>query len=314
MDMGKPSIIFMGTPDFSVPTLRSLLEAGYPVKAVYAQPPRPGGRGYEIQTSPVHRFALAHHLKIVTPSSLRTADVQEEFRAFQADFAVVAAYGLILPKEILEAPTYGCINVHASLLPRWRGAAPIQRALLAGDRKTGVTIMQMEESLDSGPVIVQKEVDISSEATGKSLHDQLSHLGADLIIPALEGLLTGALTAQPQPVRGVTYAPKLTKDEALLNWRNSAQHLERQIRAFAPWPGSCFTWQGQKIKVLKASSKPLSFSATPGEILDDDFLVACGAGALRLLELQRPARSPLKARDFLNGTPLLKGTRLDVTD
>ncbi len=312
--MGKPSIVFMGTPDFAVPTLKVLFEAGYPIKTVYSQPPRPVGRGHKVQPSPVHHFALEHHLKVLTPSSLRYPESQKEFAELQADFAVVVAYGLILPKEILAATTYGCINVHASLLPRWRGAAPIQRAILAGDQKTGVTIMQMEEGLDTGPMILHEEINLTPETTGQSLHDKLANLGADLILPALEGLLTGRIIPQPQPEKGVTYAAKLTKEEAFLDWRKPAQQLERQVRAFMPWPGSYFIWGGEKIKVLQASYESLSFSSQPGEVLDSDLLVACAHGALRLIELQRPGKSVLKARDFLNGMPLLKGTQLDTSN
>lgn len=312
--MGKPSIVFMGTPDFAVPTLKVLFEAGYPIKTVYSQPPRPVGRGHKVQLSPVHHFTLEHHLKVLTPSSLRYPESQKEFAELQADFAVVVAYGLILPKEILAATTYGCINVHASLLPRWRGAAPIQRAILAGDQKTGVTIMQMDEGLDTGPMILQEEINLTSETTGQSLHDKLANLGADLILPALEGLLTGRIIPQPQPQKGVTYAAKLTKEEAFLDWRKPAQQLERQVRAFMTWPGSCFVWEGEKIKVLQASYESFSFSSQPGEVIDSDLLVACAHGALRLIELQRPGKSALKARDFLNGMPLPKGTQLDTSN
>ncbi len=304
----------MGTPNFAVPTLKAIFNTGYPIKAVYSQPPRPMGRGYSMQFSPVHHFALEHDIPVMTPSSLKQEEAQEMFISLKADFAIVAAYGLILPKRILEAPKYGCVNVHASLLPRWRGAAPIQRAILAGDQKTGITIMLMEEGLDTGPIILQEQVNITSETTGKTLEQELAYLGAELILPSIEGLITKQLTPQPQPIEGATYASKLVKSEGALDWRKSASQLELQVRAFTEWPGSYFIWKEQPIKVLKACYEPLAFPAEEGMILDDNLLIGCGKDALRIIELQRPGKAPLKAKDFLNGVPLLRGVKLEMVN
>ncbi|RKQ69997.1 methionyl-tRNA formyltransferase [Oceanibaculum indicum] len=298
----------MGTPDFSVPALKALIDAGHEIAAVYSQPPRPAGRGHKLTPSPVHAYAESQGIDVRTPKSLRNAEAQAAFAALNLDCAVVVAYGLILPKPILEAPRLGCVNIHASLLPRWRGAAPIQRAVQAGDAESGVTIMQMDEGLDTGPMLLSEAVPITPETTGQSLHDDLSALGGRMIVAALEALDSGTLKPIAQPEAGVTYAAKLAKEEALLDWTKPAADLERQIRAFDPWPGSFFLHQGERLKVLKAEMA--AGSGTPGTVLDDALTVACGTGALRLLRVQRPGKAAMEADALLRGYPLPKGTVL----
>ena len=306
--MTKLRLAFMGTPDFSVPALKALIEAGHEIAAVYSQPPRPAGRGQKLTPSPVHAYAQAQGIDVRTPKSLRNADAQADFAALKLDCAVVVAYGLILPKPILEAPRLGCVNIHASLLPRWRGAAPIQRAIQAGDAESGVTIMQMDEGLDTGPMLLREALPITAETTGQSLHDALSGLGGRMIVMALSGLAAGTLTAVAQPEEGVTYAAKLTREEALLDWAKPATDLERQIRAFDPWPGSFFLHRGERLKVLKAELA--EGKGAPGTLLDDALTVACGEGALRLLRVQRPGKAAMEADALLRGYPLPKGTVL----
>jgi methionyl-tRNA formyltransferase len=301
-------LIFMGTPDFAVPILAGLSEAGHRVVAVYSQPPRPAGRGQRERPSPVQMFAEAEGLPVRLPRTLRTVEAAAEFAALTADAAVVAAYGLILPKPVLDAPALGCLNVHASLLPRWRGAAPIQRALLAGDGETGVTIMQMDEGLDTGPVLLQERLAITPTTNAGALHDALARLGARLIVAALARLEAGSLTAIPQPSEGVSYAAKLSKDEGRLDWRRPASELERTVRAFAPQPGAWFAHQGQRFKVLAAVAG--AAGGPPGRLLDDRLTVACGGGSLRLLEIQRAGKAPLDGAAFLRGYPLPAGTHL----
>ncbi|OIQ96579.1 methionyl-tRNA formyltransferase [mine drainage metagenome] len=298
-------LVFMGTPDFSVSILAALLAAGHEIRAVYSQPPRPAGRGHKEQPSPVHAFAAAQGLPVFTPRSLKAAEEQAAFAALGADAAVVAAYGLILPPAVLEAPRHGCFNVHASLLPRWRGAAPIQRAIAAGDAVSGVTIMRMDQGLDTGAMLLKGETPITAETTGQSLHDALAAQGAALMVEALARLQAGSLTATPQPADGVTYAAKLSKDEGRLDWSRPAVELERQARAFTPWPGVWFLHGGERIKVLRA--EVTAGRGAPGTLLDDALTVACGEGALRLLVLQRAGKSALAAGDFLRGHPLPKG-------
>lgn len=304
--MAQLKLIFMGTPHFAVPTLKALSEAGHEIAAVYSQPPRPAGRGYHLQKSSVHLFAEEKGFPVLTPHSLRTEEEQEHFSSFKADVAVVVAYGLILPKPVLEGTRFGCLNVHASLLPRWRGAAPIQRAIQAGDAKTGITIMKMEEGLDTGPILMKEERAITSETTGQSLHDELSSLGARLILPALEGYVKGALTPQPQSDIEMTYAPKVERGEGRIDWLKEAELLERTIRAFTPWPGTFFTLGEKAIKILKAER--VEGEGLPGQVLDDQLTIACGRGALRLLEVQASGKKPMAIRDFLNGTPVPKGS------
>jgi methionyl-tRNA formyltransferase len=308
----KPfSLVFMGTPPFAVPTLQALQKAGHFIQAVYSQPPRPAGRGHQLKPSPVQAYAETQGWVIKTPKSLRTPQAYEELRALKPEVIVVAAYGLLLPQAILDIPPLGCLNVHGSLLPRWRGAAPLQRALLAGDEETGITIMQMEAGLDTGPMLLKDQVSLSSPTTFASLHDILAYKGASLLVQALEDLRAGTLIAQPQPEEGITYAAKILKEEGLLDWTLSAQELDRHVRALTPWPGTWFIHEGHRIKILKSQF----FSQTPqqekpGKILDGNLTIQCGQGALRPLLLQKAGGSPLLTQDFLRGYPLPWGTIL----
>ena len=303
-------LVFMGTPEFAAAVLTALIEAGHRIRAVYTQPPRPAGRGHRLQASPVEALAERHGLLVRVPASLRSPETQAEFAATSADAAVVAAYGLILPRPVLQAPRLGCLNVHASLLPRWRGAAPIQRALLAGDRESGVTIMRMDEGLDTGPVLLQERVAIGPQMTAGELSESLAALGGRLMLQALDGLARGTLVARPQPREGVTYAAKLRREEARLDWRLPADALERQVRAFDPWPGAWFDAGGERIRVLMAEALPQAATAPPGTIIDARLAIACGAGVLRPLRLQRPGRAALDAAEFLRGFALPQGTVL----
>jgi methionyl-tRNA formyltransferase len=300
-------IVYMGTPDFAVPPLRALIDAGHQIICVYTQPPRPAGRGQREQISPVHEEAVRRGIPVRTPVSLRSEGAQKDFSALKPDVAVVAAYGLILPKGILTAPPYGCINIHASLLPRWRGAAPIQRAILAGDSETGITIMQMDEGLDTGPMLMQAKRAIGPTTTAQDLHDSLSTLGAETIVAALEKLQPGLLKAQPQP-EGATHAAKLTREEGRLDWKKPAAALERQVRAFTPWPGAWFEHEAERIKVLAAALA--EGKGAPGTVLDDRLTVACGEGALSITRLQRAGKAPMDAESFLRGYPIALGTTL----
>ncbi len=305
-------VAFMGTPDFSVPTLKALAEAGHEIAAVYSQPPRPAGRGQKERPSPVQAYAESRGWEVRTPASLKTPEAQADFAALDLDVAVVVAYGLILPQAILDAPRLGCVNVHASLRPRWRGAAPIQRALLAGDAETGVTIMQMEAGLDTGPMLLKRSLPIARETSAQDLHDALAELGASMINEALDGLAAGTLTATPQPDEGVTYAEKLDKAEGRLDWSDSAEALDRRIRAFTPWPGAFFEVEGAKgrerVKVLQAEL--CEESGVPGTVLDGQATVACGEGALRLKKVQRAGKAPMDAEAWLRGFDLPAGTVL----
>jgi methionyl-tRNA formyltransferase len=301
-------LAYMGTPDFAVPALRALLAAGHDIAAVYTQPPRPAGRGQREQRSPVHEFAAERGIPVRTPVSLKKEEAQRDFAALGFDAAVVAAYGLILPHAILAAPKRGCLNIHASLLPRWRGAAPIQRALLAGDTETGVTIMQMDEGLDTGAMLAKEVTAVTAGDTAQTLHDRLSEIGARAIVETLARLDT--LEPVPQPADGVTYAAKLTKDEGRLDWSRSASQLARQVRAFDPWPGAWFEYRGDRIKVLAAIEVGTDATAEPGVVIDGQATIACGAGALQLTRLQRPGKGPLPAGEFLRGFALPPGTTL----
>ncbi|WP_193184472.1 methionyl-tRNA formyltransferase [Nisaea sediminum] len=305
-------LAFMGTPDFSVPVLEALVAAGHEIAAVYSQPPRPAGRGKKERKSPVHEAAERHGIPVFTPVSLRNAEEQARFRNLALDAAVVVAYGLILPKEILEAPRLGCINVHASLLPRWRGAAPIQRAILAGDSETGVTIMAMDEGLDTGDMLMAERVPITEETTGETLHDTLSAVGAKLILPALAAIAGGYVEASPQPEDGVTYAEKLTRETGHLDWSKGAEELERTIRALAPWPGAWFELGGERFKVFAGEVLKLGpLSNDPGTVLDGELTVSCAEDALRITRLQRPGKAPMDAADLLRGFDgLAPGTKL----
>ena len=299
-------IIFMGTPDFSVPVLEALVAAGHEIAAVYCQPPRPAGRGKKDRPTPVHQKADALGLEVRHPVSLRTPEALADFEALGADVAVVVAYGLILPQAILDAPARGCLNIHASLLPRWRGAAPIHRAIMAGDAETGVCIMQMEAGLDTGPVLLRKAVSIGAEETTAQLHDRLSVLGAEAIVEALPQL--DALTAEPQGEDGVTYAAKIDKAEARIDWQRPAEEVDRQIRGLSPFPGAWFSLDGLRIKAL--GSRPVEGGGTPGEVLDPNLRVACGSGAVELTRLQRAGKAAQDRAVFQSGAQIAPGTDL----
>ena len=301
-------LAFMGTAAFAVPSLEALAAGPHRLVAVYTQPARPAGRGLRARPSPVEIAAERLGLPVRRPESLRAADAQAEFSALAADLLVVAAYGLILPRPILAAPRLGCINLHASLLPRWRGAAPIQRALLAGDAETGITIFQMEPSLDTGPILAMKSVPIGRASTAQSLHDDLAALAARMIGPVVDDLAAGHVRPHPQAEQGVTYAPKVDKAEGRLDWTRPAALLERQVRALEPWPGCWTELGGQRLRVLAAEL--VAGHGVPGEVLDERLTIACGEGALRLTRLQ-PAGSKAMASDvFLRGHRVPIGSRL----
>jgi methionyl-tRNA formyltransferase len=305
-------IVFMGTPDFAVPTLRAVLDGGHEVACVYTQPPRAAGRGMALRKSPVQLQAEQAGVPVNTPERLRGAEEQERFRALNADAAVVVAYGLILPKVILDTPRFGCLNLHASLLPHWRGAAPINRAIMAGDRETGASIIRMDEGLDTGPVCLETKVAIGPEETAGELHDRLAALGASLMVSALEKLKQGSLSCRPQH-EGATYAPKLDAKETRINWRLLARDVNDRIRGLSPYPGAWFeielNGKRERIKVLRSAFA--AGAGMPGMILDDHRLtVACGEGAVRLTEVQRAGKRPMNAEDFLRGVTLRPGTVL----
>ncbi len=301
-------LAFMGTPEFAVPSLSALVEAGHDIAAVYTQPPRPAGRGHRERRSPVHEFAVQHGLEVRTPARLRDRAEQGAFRSLGLDVAVVAAYGLILPALVLAAPRLGCLNVHASLLPRWRGAAPIQRAILAGDRESGVTIMQMDEGLDTGAMLLSGAVAIDSRTTAGMLHDRLADLGAELVVEALRRIAGGELLAVPQPADGVTYAAKISPADGRIDWSDAGQ-VGRQVRALSPRPGAWFEVSGVRLKVHAV--EPAPGDGEPGAVLDDRLTVACGSGgAVRLIRLQRPGKAPMESDALLRGFPIPKGTRL----
>ena len=306
-------LVFMGTPDFSVPTLAALSQAGHEIAAVYTQPPRPAGRrGLQLTKSPVHRAAASLGLPVRTPRSLKGPEEQQAFRDLKADAAVVVAYGLILPKAILEGTRLGAYNGHASLLPRWRGAAPIQRAIMAGDRETGMMIMKMDEGLDTGPVAISETVAIGPDMTAGELHDELSRVGARLMVEAIGKLERDALPLQPQAEEGVTYAGKIAKDETRVDWQRAAAEVHDHIRGLAPCPGAwCEASLGGGTERLKLLRSTLTEGeGAPGEVLDEALAIACGGGAVRLLELQRAGGKPVSAADFLRGARLEKGARL----
>ena len=320
-------IIFMGSPEFAVPSLDALVESGYEVVCAYTQPPRPAGRGKGERKTAVHERADELGIEVRTPRTLRSEEEQERFRALNADLAAVAAYGLILPKPILDAPKRGCINVHASLLPRWRGAAPIQRAILAGDKESGVTLMQMEEGLDTGPMLARDTLDIRVKNAGQ-ITEELSNLGARLLVEWLES----PAPSEPQPIAGATYATKIDKAETRIDWSQPAEQIERHVRAFAPSPGAWFEANGERIKLLAAqieaaprhsreSGNPASLHAAEeqrdprlregdGLVLNDGLLIQCANGALRPTKVQRAGRAPMHPEELLRGFPIPKGTIL----
>ena len=304
----------MGTPDFAVPTLAALFDSGYDIAAVYTQPPRAAGRGMALRKSSVQIYAETANMEVHTPARLKGVDEQERFRALGADVAIVVAYGLILPKPILDAPRHGCLNLHPSLLPEWRGAAPISRAIMAGDTETGVCVMRMDEGLDTGPVCLVERVPIGPEETAGELHDRLASLGARLMIEALEALEAleqDKLNCRPQPEQG-SYAEKITSAEARLNFRAPAHQVHDRIRGLSPHPGAwceiALNGKPERIKILRATL--VGQSGEPGTVLDDKLTIACGKGAIRFTEVQRAGKRPMTAEEFLRGVPVPKGTVL----
>ena len=298
-------IVFMGTPDFAVPTLEALVHAAHEVVCVYTQPPRRSGRGKKLQPTPVHQAAERLGIEVRHPASLKSQEEKDAFAALEADIGVVAAYGLILPQAVLDAPTHGCLNVHASILPRWRGAAPIQRAILAGDTGTGVTIMQMEAGLDTGPMLATVRTPIEGKTAGE-LTDELAQKGAQLMVGTLRDLAIHIPVAQDDAE--ATHAPKIDKAEARLNWTQDAVQVERQGRAFTPWPGAFFEYEGQRVKVLAA--EVTEGSGKPGTVLDDALSVACGTGALHLTRVQRAGKPAMDTQDFQRGRAIPQGANL----
>jgi methionyl-tRNA formyltransferase len=305
-------LIFMGTPEFAVPTLLALHGHGHEIAAVYTRAPKPAGRGMKLQLSPVEQEARRLGIPVLTPTTLRTPQALEEFRAHNADAAVVVAYGMILPQAILDAPPLGCFNLHASLLPRWRGAAPINRAIMAGDAESGVMVMKMDVGLDTGDVAMAERLPISDTMTAADLHDALAPLGADLMVRAMGGLERGSLQLSKQSEEGVTYAAKIEKAEAKIDWSRSARDLLRHIHGLSPFPGA---WceadiDGEQARIKLLRCEPAKGSGAPGQVLDEHLTVACGEGAIRILELQKAGGKPMKAADFLRGTPLKPPARL----
>lgn len=300
-------LVFMGTPDFALPALQGLVSSHYEVLAVYTQPPRPVGRGKQLRPSPVQRLAQSLGLEVRTPRNLRGEDDQSRFAALNADAAVVAAYGLLLPKPILDAPHSGCLNIHPSLLPRWRGAAPIPRAVMADDDETGVCIMRLDEGLDTGPVLARAATKIGPRENAGDLHDRLTGLGRDLMLSVLGDLSAGSLSPVPQAEDGVTYAAKIEKAETQIDWRRTSNEVDCHIRGLALEPGAWFALGGERIKVL-AADPVKGLAGAPGHTLDECLTVACGKGAVRLAVLQRPGRKAMDAAAFLRGRPVAAGT------
>ena len=302
-------LIFMGTPDFAVPSLQALHAAGHEIVAVYTREAKPAKRGMALQITSVAREAEKLGLSVLTPKTLKTEEALAVFRAHKADAAVVVAYGMILPKAILDAPRLGCFNVHASLLPRWRGAAPINRAIMAGDTESGVTIMQMDEGLDTGAMAMREALPITPDMTAGDLHDALATLGAGLMPRALAAAERGSLTLTPQPADGVTYAAKISKDETRIDWAKPAREVHNHLRGLSPFPGAWFDLDGVRIKALRSTLA--AGSGAPGTALDDSLTVACGDGAIRLTLVQRAGKQPMNAQDFLRGTAVKAGTRVN---
>jgi methionyl-tRNA formyltransferase len=305
-------VVFMGTPDFAVPVMTEIVGQGHEIVAVYTRAPKPAGRGMDLRPSPVHALADSFGIPVFTPKTLRDADEQARFAAHGADIAVVVAYGLILPRPVLDAPRLGCLNLHASLLPRWRGAAPIQRAIMAGDAETGVMVMKMEEGLDTGPVAMAERVSITPDMNAGELHDRLCVIGADLMARALAAASRESLQFTPQSEEGVTYAHKIEKAEARIDWSRDAKSLHDHVRGLSPFPGAFFEvdlGKGlERVKVLRA--RICEGRAAPGTLLDDALTVACGEGALQLLDVQRAGKGPMKAQEFLRGARIVKGAAL----
>lgn len=306
---GALRIVFMGTPDFAVPALRTLISSDHDVVCVYSQPPRAKGRGQQVALSPVHQAAQDTGIAVRTPVNFKKDEDIAAFMALEPDVCVVAAYGLILPKAILDAPRYGCLNIHASLLPRWRGAAPIQRAILAGDSETGITIMQMDEGLDTGAMIARQAVPIRPATTTKSLHDMLAALGAKMAGDVIARLAQdGRLDATPQPADGMTYAKMLKKEEGRIDWQEDASQIHRRLRALNPWPGTWFSADGKRLKLLDAVPMAMSSTQPPGTVLDADCVVSCGGGTTLKLEIVQPEnRKPIAVSDAMHGGYLAAG-------
>jgi methionyl-tRNA formyltransferase len=300
----------MGTPDFSVPTLLELVGHGHEIAAVYTRAPKPGGRrGLQLQPTPVEEAARKLGIAVLTPKTLRTAEALAEFRAFEADAAVVVAYGMILPQAILDAPKLGCYNLHASLLPRWRGAAPINRAIMAGDAESGVMVMRMDVGLDTGDVAMAERLPITDNMTALDLHDRLSRLGADLMVRAMAALERGGLQLKKQSEDGVTYAAKIDKAEARIDWTRPARAVLRHIHGLSPFPGAWAELENARVKILRCELA--TGQGAPGEVLDDRLTIACGEGAIRILELQREGKARMQAADFLRGVPLRSGAKFN---
>ncbi|MDD1519900.1 MULTISPECIES: methionyl-tRNA formyltransferase [Bradyrhizobium] len=301
-------LIFMGTPDFSVPTLLELVAHGHDIAAVYTRAPKPGGRrGLQLQPTPVEEAARKLGIPVLTPKTLKTEEALAEFRAFEADAAVVVAYGMILPQAILDAPKLGCYNLHASLLPRWRGAAPINRAIMAGDAESGVMVMKMDVGLDTGDVAMAERIAITDSMTALDLHDRLSRLGADLMVRAMAALERGGLQLKAQSEDGVTYAAKIEKAEARIDWSKPARAVLRHIHGLSPFPGAWAELENARVKILRCELA--KGAGAPGEVLDDLLTVACGDGAIRIIELQREGKARMQAADFLRGVPLRSGSK-----
>lgn len=300
-------VIFMGTPAFAAPTLQALIDSEHTVVAVYSQPPRPAGRGQKERKGPVHELAEKHGISVEVPTSLKTPEAQKKFKDYGADIAVVAAYGLLLPEAILKACPRGCINIHPSLLPRWRGAAPIQRAIMAGDVQTGVCIMQMDEGLDTGAILHQANVPIPEDMGAGELHDMLAEMGADMILHTLKECVSPI----PQAMSGVTYAKKITKEEARIDWTKSAKEIHCLIRGLNPAPGAFFVYKGENIKVFEARIVSDQSRAPAGTALDDALSLSCGEGVLKLMTVQRPGKKPMPAEEVLRGFSIPAKTMLD---
>jgi methionyl-tRNA formyltransferase len=298
----------MGTPDFAVPTLVELAARGHEIAAVYTRAPKPAGRGMGVQHTPVEQEARRLALAVHTPRSLKDEEAQAAFRTYKVEAAVVVAYGLILPKSVLEAPRLGCFNIHASLLPRWRGAAPINRAIMAGDTESGVTIMKMDEGLDTGTMAMAERTPIGTDMTAGDLHDILARLGADLMLRALAAAERGSLALTPQPDKGVTYAEKISKNETRIDWSRPWRQVHDHIRGLSPFPGAWFEIDGARVKALRSMKGEGSGAA--GTALDDKLTIACGAGAVRLTQVQRAGKQPMSADEFLRGTPVKSGVRV----
>jgi methionyl-tRNA formyltransferase len=301
-------LIFMGTPQFAVPILSALNTAGHQIVAVYTQPPRKAGRGHKLTSSPIQIFAEEHRIKVHNPISLRNQEVTAEFAAYQADAAVVASYGLIIPKDILIAPKFGCINIHPSLLPRWRGAAPIERTVLAGDNMTGVCIMQMDEGLDTGPILNQRSIHLTEQITSEELYSKLATLSADLLLETLQDLSKFPPTAQAE--FGTAYAHKLTKEEGKIEWNQPAINIDRMVRALNPKPGTFFSYKNEQLKLLKASYDNSFTSAPPGTVVDENLAIACSKGIIYPHIIQRTGKKPMAVSEFLKGFMIQKGAIL----